>query len=334
MEKIDLFTLISLIVAVVVILKLRSVLGRRTGDEEARVERYRSERARQEAAAASGDNVVAMPRRERDSVTPTGAAEVTQADAEERIKTYPSIEAAARGGLIEIARLDPAFDPDVFIRGAKQAYEMIVTAFAEGNRKLLRDLLSRDVYDGFAGAIGEREARGEQVDQSFVGIEKADILESEVKGGIASITVRFVSELISATRDKAGAIISGDPQRIKEVTDIWTFSRDVSTAKTRAIPTGVSSLRSRRLEGQAGGNALERNRFCLKRDHALAFWLDRRFTLRTDGVRSDHGLAEMNSAAGMAAPVRVGGRRKRPWQAIAPWLLSRCVSSRPCASAA
>jgi predicted lipid-binding transport protein (Tim44 family) len=236
MEKIDLFTLISLIVAVIVILKLRSVLGRRTGDEEARVERYRAERARQSAQASSPDNVVAMPRRERDAPVASNPAEVAQADAEERIKTYPSVEDAARPGLIEIARLDPAFDPDAFVRGAKQAYEMIVTAFAEGNRKLLRDLLSRDVYDGFTRAIGEREARGEQVDQSFVGIDKADILESEVKSGIASITVRFVSQLISATRDKAGAIIGGDPQRIKEVTDIWTFSRDVSTAKARANP--------------------------------------------------------------------------------------------------
>ncbi|MFA5901752.1 MAG: Tim44/TimA family putative adaptor protein [Hyphomicrobium sp.] len=237
MEKIDLFTLISLIVAVIVILKLRSVLGRRTGDEEARVERFRAERARQESAAsASGDNVVNMPRRERDAVATAPAAEVTQADAEERINAFAGTEPAARAGLIEIAQLDPSFEPDSFIRGAKQAYEMIVTAFAEGNRKLLRDLLSRDVYDGFTGAIGERETRGEQLDQSFVGIEKADILESEVKSGIASITVRFVSELISATRDKAGAIINGDPQRIKEVTDIWTFSRDLSSAKARSDP--------------------------------------------------------------------------------------------------
>ncbi len=234
MEKIDLFTLISLIVAVVVILKLRSVLGRRTGDEEARVERYRAERAQQGAPTTSSDNVVAIPR--RDGVVPAPATEETQADAEERIKTYPGVEAAARTGLIDIARLDPAFDPDTFIRGAKQAYEMIVTAFAEGNRKLLKDLLSRDVYDGFTRAITDRESRAEQVDQSFVGIDKADILESEVKSGIASITVRFVSQLISATRDKAGAIINGDSQRIKEVTDIWTFSRDISSAKARANP--------------------------------------------------------------------------------------------------
>jgi predicted lipid-binding transport protein (Tim44 family) len=233
MEKIDLLTLISLIVAVIVVLKLRSVLGRRTGDEEARLERYRAER-RQQGAASPSDNVVAMPRREG---APAGQPqEVAVADAEERIKEYPGIDAEVRSGLMDIAKLDPAFEPDTFLRGARQAYEMIVTAFAEGNRKILKDLLNRDVYDGFVRALAERESRGEQVDQSFVGINKADIVESEVKSGIANITVRFVSQLISATRDKAGAILSGDPQRVKDVTDIWTFSRDISSAKALANP--------------------------------------------------------------------------------------------------
>jgi predicted lipid-binding transport protein (Tim44 family) len=113
---------------------------------------------------------------------------------------------------------------------------MIVTAFAEGNRKLLKGLLSKDVFDGFTRAMSDREDRGEQIDQSFVGINKADILESDVKSGIASVTIRFVSQLISATRDRAGAIITGDPQRIKEVTDIWTFSRDISTEQALANP--------------------------------------------------------------------------------------------------
>lgn len=233
MEKIDLLTLISLIVAVIVVLKLRSVLGRRTGDEEARLERYRSER-RQQGAASPSDNVVAMPRREG---APAGQPqEVAVADAEERIKEYPGLDAEVRSGLMEIAKLDPSFEPDAFVRGARQAYEMIVTAFAEGNRKILKDLLNRDVYDGFVRAMAERESRGEQVDQSFVGINKADIVESEVKSGIANITVRFVSQLISATRDKAGAILSGDPQRVKEVTDIWTFSREISSAKALSNP--------------------------------------------------------------------------------------------------
>ena len=116
-----------------------------------------------------------------------------------------------------------------FLKGARAAYEIIVTAFAEGNRKTLKDLLSREVYDGFAGAISERESRGEQIDQSFVGIKSADIVEAELKNGMAQVTVKFVSELISATRDKAGEVIAGDPKRIKEVTDIWTFAREVAS---------------------------------------------------------------------------------------------------------
>ena len=72
-------------------------------------------------------------------------------------------------------------------------------------------------------------ARGEQIDQSFVGIKSADLVEAELKGGIAQLTVKFVSELISATRDRAGEVISGDPKRIREVTDIWTFAREVAS---------------------------------------------------------------------------------------------------------
>ena len=111
---------------------------------------------------------------------------------------------------------------------------MIVTAFAEGNRRMLRDLLSADVLDSFSRAIAEREQRGLVIDQSFVGINKADMLEAEVSAkGVASITVRFVSQLISATRDKAGVVVDGDEQRIKDVTDIWTFSRDISSKDAR-----------------------------------------------------------------------------------------------------
>lgn len=242
MEKIDLFTLISLIVAVVVILKLRSVLGRRTGDEEARLERYRAEaeRRQQGAPATPSDNVVAMPRREREGAAPVQSQEVAVADAAERIKDFPGLNAEVRSGLIEIAKVDPAFDPETFLRGARQAYEMIVTAFAEGNRKMLGNLLSEEVYQSFDQAISEREARGEQIDQSFVGINKADIIESEVKQekgrAFANITVRFVSQLISATRDRAGAILRGDPQKVTDVTDVWTFQREITTARARENP--------------------------------------------------------------------------------------------------
>src|SRR6185295_18923465 len=231
--KIDAITLIFLVLAVVVFLKLRSVLGRRTGQEETRLERYRAQReaSQRNGKVAPQEKVVTLPRRDREEVETALVAELgkVRTDLEERVKGLAGDNAGMATGLLDIARADQAFDPDQFLKGARAAYEIIVTAFAEGNRKTLRDLLSRDVHDGFVGAIAEREARGEQVDQSFVGIKTADIVEAELKGGVAQLTVKFVSELISATRDRVGEVIGGDPKRIKEVTDIWTFAREVAS---------------------------------------------------------------------------------------------------------
>lgn len=225
-------TLLFLVIAVVIFLKLRSVLGRRTGHEQTRFERYK---AQQEASQRNGkvpgqDKVVTLPRRERDEVDVKPAAEVrARGEVEERVNALAAGNSSIVKGLVDIVRTDSSFDPDEFLKGARAAYEIIVTAFAEGNRKTLKDLVGREVLDGFSGAITERESRGELIDQSFVGIKAADIVEAELKAGMAQVTVKFVSELISATRDRSGEVISGDPKRIREVTDIWTFAREVSS---------------------------------------------------------------------------------------------------------
>jgi predicted lipid-binding transport protein (Tim44 family) len=228
--KIDIFTLLFLVLAVIVIIRLRGVLGRKSSEDDARVERYKAEQRARAAASRGQDKVVALPRRDRpEEATEAPAAGVAAAGIEDKVRTLASGNAPLADSLIAVARADQSFDPEQFLTGARQAYEMIVTAFAEGNRKTLRGLLSKEVYDGFAAALTEREARGEQIDQSFVGINKADIIEAELKGATAHLTVRFTSELISATRDRAGAVVSGDPKRIKEVTDIWTFARDIAS---------------------------------------------------------------------------------------------------------
>jgi predicted lipid-binding transport protein (Tim44 family) len=230
--RIDLTTLLFLVLAVVIFLKLRSVLGRRTGHEQTRYERLK---AQQEATQRNGklvgqDKVVTLPRREREDIEVRPAPErEVRADVEERVKGLAAGNGSLADDLVAIVRADSTFDPDQFLKGARAAYEIIVTAFAEGNRRTLKDLLSREVYDGFAGAITEREGRGEQIDQSFVGIRSSDIVEAELKNDVAQLGVKFVSELISATRDKAGEVIAGDPKRIKEVTDIWTFAREVTS---------------------------------------------------------------------------------------------------------
>ena len=223
---IDIYTVIFLVIAVVVFLRLRNVLGRRTGNERPPFDPY-SRRESLPPAAAAGDNVVGLPRR---GTEPNGAAPPTVGPAaEERIKTIAPTGSTLNEGLTAIAAADRSFDPQQFIGGAKTAYEMIVTAFAEGDRKTLKQLLSREVYDGFVSAIAEREGRGETIEFKFVGIDKADITGASVKGATAQITIRFLSKLISATRDKNGAVIDGDPVHVGDVTDIWTFAREIAS---------------------------------------------------------------------------------------------------------
>jgi predicted lipid-binding transport protein (Tim44 family) len=132
-------------------------------------------------------------------------------------------------GLDAIARDDESFDAKHFLTGGRAAYEMIVTAFAEGDRRALKNLLSRDVYEGFDAAISEREKRGETVETRFVSIDRADVTGAELRARTAQITVRFVSKLVSVTRDRAGAAIEGSADKVTEVTDVWTFARDLSS---------------------------------------------------------------------------------------------------------
>ena len=162
--RIDVSTVLFLVLAVVIFLKLRSVLGRRTGHEQTRYERYK---AQQETAQRNGklpgqDKVVTLPRRERDGeLEPRPAVEPqVRADLEERVRGLAGSNAGMAKGLVDIVRADETFEPDSFLKGARAAYELIVTAFAEGNRKTLKSLLSREVYDGFAGAIADREGCG------------------------------------------------------------------------------------------------------------------------------------------------------------------------------
>ena len=226
--RIDVTTLLFLVLAVVIFLKLRSVLGRRTGHEQTRFERYKAQQEARQRTSEVPEKVVTLPRRDREDADIRPAQEqAARAEGEQRVRDFAAGNTEMGKGLVELVRADPSFDPAPFLQGAKAAYEIIVTAFAEGNRKTLKDLLNADVFDGFSRAIAERESRGEQIDQSFVGIKSADLVEAEVKGGMAQLTVKFVSELISATRDRAGVVITGDPKRIREVTDIWTFAREV-----------------------------------------------------------------------------------------------------------
>lgn len=220
---VDIYTIIFLVIAVVIFLRLRSVLGRRTGNERPPFDPYSK---RESLPSTANGKVIDMPRRPAAAIA---GGEQASRSAAERIKTAAAEGTPLADNLTAVAAADTTFDTREFLEGAKKAYEMVVTAFAEGDRKTLRPLLGRDVYDGFVGAIGQREGRGETIEFNFVGIDKAEITAASLKDTTAQITVRFLSKLVSATHDKDGRVIDGDPTRVGNVTDIWTFAREVTS---------------------------------------------------------------------------------------------------------
>jgi predicted lipid-binding transport protein (Tim44 family) len=228
-EAFDIYTLLFLVLAVVIFIRLRNVLGRRTGNERPPFDPYSAQETKRPSPAEASDPVVALPRG-RGRPAPIGETSVPSAeDIEARLGRHAPKDSPLGQSLTALMRADPSFDPGHFLDGAKIAYEAIVMAFAEGDRATLKDLLANEVYEGFTRAIAERESRGEKVQSSLVGIDKADIVEAEVKNRTAYVTVKFVSELISVTRDAEGEVVEGDPKKVREVTDIWTFCRDITS---------------------------------------------------------------------------------------------------------
>jgi predicted lipid-binding transport protein (Tim44 family) len=132
-------------------------------------------------------------------------------------------------GLDAIVAHDASFDPPYFLSGARSAYEMIVLAFANGDRRALKDLLSGEVYESFEAAIKDREKHEQKTETRFVSIDKAEVVSAEARDRSAQLTVRFVSQMISVTRDKAGTIVDGNPDKVADITDVWTFARDTSS---------------------------------------------------------------------------------------------------------
>lgn len=223
-EAFDIYNLIFLALAVFIFLRLRSVLGRRTGNERKPFDPY------------SAPDTSASHNADKDkhiATTPTHP-ELEQDEAEAAEATPDWSDIAPEGsslakGLEAIYSADPSFDPREFLEGAKQAYEMIVVAFAENDRATLKNLLSAEVFDSFGAVLDERETRDETVEMKFIGTEKANIIEAALNKTNASVTIKFQSELISATRASDGKVIDGDPKRPREVIDIWTFMRDVTS---------------------------------------------------------------------------------------------------------
>jgi predicted lipid-binding transport protein (Tim44 family) len=200
------------------VMRLRSVLGRRTGTEKPRdiLARRRAEESR--------DKVIPLPDR-----SPPREEEAAQPA--EVLPPEPVPSEAPTGALQQVlARIrsaDPEFDPRQFVDGARAAFEMIVQAFAQGDTGTLRPLLSDEVFDNFKGAIDARKQAGHTLETTLVGITSIDIIEADLQGRLAILTVKFVSEQVNVTKDADGKIVDGDPALVTSVTDIWSFARNV-----------------------------------------------------------------------------------------------------------
>jgi predicted lipid-binding transport protein (Tim44 family) len=191
--------------------RLYSVLGRRTGHERSRDDRLQLPDGAQPnpKAPPAKDNVIALPERPAAAIAGTGGP-------------------LARA-LMDIKLHDRTFDTEKFLTGARAAYEMVVTAFARGDRDTLHHLLSEDVFETFNRVIAAREAKKERVDFTFLKLKSARITAAEMKDRAADVTVTFESEVMMAGYDPKGALIEGDPKTPRQVTEVWTFARDTQS---------------------------------------------------------------------------------------------------------
>ena len=123
-------------------------------------------------------------------------------------------------------------DQKEFLKGAKIAYETIITDFSDNDNKIIasKPLLSKEIFNQFDEALKERSKRGHYAEITFIGINSATIREHKKIDKILNVTVDFIAEVITCIKDKDKKIISGDPEKIKKIYDTWVFSRDITSA--------------------------------------------------------------------------------------------------------
>jgi predicted lipid-binding transport protein (Tim44 family) len=205
------------LVAVFLILRLRSVLGKRTGNERPPARDpftppappTATPRVGDAPANQGNDNVVPLPTASAPAPRQSSA---TSGPGGIRATVMPT----ATAGVAAIRAADPSFEPIGFTGGARAAFTTIVEAFAKGDAATLRSLLDAPTFSSFEAAIR--------------GFEASDVAAAELQGTNASVTVRFVSEQINVLRNADGQIIDGNPNEVQKVIDLWTFRRDTKSS--------------------------------------------------------------------------------------------------------
>lgn len=218
--------LIYALLAAGLIFWLRSILGTKNGEERDRSAPYLK------SAEDKGNNVVALNGAPIDAKVsnPEGLIKELM----ENPKGNMAIESrSAELFLLDLARADRSFDVYKFLQAAQDAFVYIVESFGDGDRHTLKELLSPTVYDAFDASISARENRGHKMQTEISSIKKSEIIEGRFEGRKAYVTIRFFADETSVTRDANGEIISGHPEKVTVMRDVWTFARDLKSRDPR-----------------------------------------------------------------------------------------------------
>ena len=192
-------------IAAFLVLRLRGILGRRTGFEQP-----------------------AHPVQPREGLAPATSASAQTPLPPTAQRTLPSPASPVGQTLSRMTALDRNFDPREFLEGAEKAFQIIVRAFAAGDRAALRPLLGPETWTAFDAAIAEREREGHTQVSDIRAMHALTIEDAALHGSVASLTTRIVSDQVNMTHGRAGQVITGT-DAVTEITDLWTFERDLSS---------------------------------------------------------------------------------------------------------
>lgn len=213
--------LIYALVAAGLVFWLRNILGTRNGSERERPNPFTS---RPEDAKQAADHAVSGAQ------APTAAMGMAQDGLVDMpLERNMAVATGAEAGLAEIARADRTFQTTAFLRSAQDAFVMIVEGFAGGDRDTLKMLLAEPVFKAFLSVINERESTGQKASVEIHAIRKAEIVAARLERRDAFVTVRFIADETNVLRDSADMVLHGNPDRVTETIDVWTFVRDTKS---------------------------------------------------------------------------------------------------------
>ena len=200
-----------IMIAAFLILRLRSVLGKRTGNEK-----------KPSIDFSLGAGVIEKNFKNKKQI------KTKEDKIQDSLKEYKNLN--TNGDVERICKIDPTFSPEKFLKGAKEAFEIIVKAYATDNLKKIKDLLGSDIFKTFSSVSNQRVKKKQILEHTFISFKSAEIKKIALKSTIAEIIVRFVTEQVNLLKNDKGKIIQGNSEYIENHIDNWIFSKDLKSS--------------------------------------------------------------------------------------------------------